>query len=92
MRVVSSCVVEIAMTTTLGLLQRILLNDLGLSAQGLRPETRLEELGVDSLTFIEMTFALEKELHIRFPEDARSVRTVGDVAAIIDKLRGTVGA
>ncbi len=80
------------MTTTLGLLQRILLQDLGLAASGLRPETRLEDLGIDSLTFLEMTFALEKELHIRFPEDARSVRTVGDVAAMVDKLRGAAGA
>ncbi len=80
------------MTTTLELLQRILLQDLGLAASGLRSETRLEDLGIDSLTFLEMTFTLEKELHIRFPEDARSVRTVGDVAAMVDKLRGAAGA
>ncbi len=80
------------MTTTLELLQRILLQDLGLAASGLRSETRLEDLGIDSLTFLEMTFTLEKELHIRFPEDARSVRTVGDVAAMVDKLRSAAGA
>lgn len=77
------------MTTTIGLLQRLLSDELGLPTQRLQPETRLEDLGVDSLTFLEMTFALEKELGIRFPEDAATIRTVGDVVAIVDRLRNT---
>ena len=80
------------MTPVLELLQRTFLNDLGLTVPELRPETCLEDLGVDSLTFLELTFALEKELRIRFPEDAGSINTVGDVVAIIDKLRGTGAA
>lgn len=80
------------MTATLGLLQRLLSENFGLPAERLKSETRLEELGVDSLTFLELTFALEKELHIRFPEDAGPIRTVGDVVAVVDKLRGATGA
>lgn len=77
------------MTTTIGLLQRLLSDELGLPVQQLQPETRLEDLGVDSLTFLEMTFSLEKELGIRFPENPGSIRTVGDVVTVVDRLRNT---
>lgn len=80
------------MTTTLELLQRLLSEGFGLPLEQLQPEMRLEDIGVDSLTFLEVTFALEKELHIRFPEDAGPIRTVGDVVAVVDKLRGATGA
>lgn len=80
------------MTTTLELLQRLLSEGFGLPLEQLQPEMRLEDIGVDSLTFLEVTFALEKELNIRFPENPGPIHTLGDVVAIVDKLRGATGA
>lgn len=61
-------------------------SELGLTGENMTLETSLEELGIDSLGFLELMFALDKELKINFPENPQGIRTVGDVVAIVDLL------
>lgn len=74
------------MSGTLEILRRVMSSELGLSAEGATLDSSLEDLGIDSLGFLELMFALDKELNINFPESPEGIRTVGDVVAIIDRL------
>lgn len=61
--------------------------------QGCNPEdisldTRLDDLGVDSLRAITILYELEEQLHIEIPNElVETVQTVGDIVAGIDRLR-----
>ena len=44
------------------------------------------DLGADSLDFVELSMTLEREFNVKFKEeDMASVKTVGDVYALIEK-------
>ena len=44
------------------------------------------DLGADSLDFVELSMTLEREFNVQFTEaDTSSVKTVGDVYALIEK-------
>lgn len=52
----------------------------------LRPETPLAEAGIDSLDSLTILFGIEEQFRISIPDDeARAVRTFGDLADIIEK-------
>jgi len=43
-----------------------------------------EDLGADSLDFVELTMAIEEAFHIEISdEDAEKIKTVGDMAAYV---------
>lgn len=55
--------------------------------------TSLEEAGYDSLDVLETIFAIEERFKIRVPFDAndpkiKELRTVGDIARIVDDALG----
>lgn len=75
------------MTTTITILQRLLKEDLGLPCDQLTLESRLDDIGIDSLTFMELSFALENELNISFPDATPAIRTIGDIVMLVDGLR-----
>jgi acyl carrier protein len=48
----------------------------------------IQQLGVDSLGFLEFLFELEEHFDISIEQDdAKEVRTIRDLAALIDRLR-----
>jgi acyl carrier protein len=56
----------------------------------LTPETPLADAGIDSLDALSILFAIEEELHISIPdEQARSMKTFGDMADAIESLLQT---
>jgi acyl carrier protein len=57
-----------------------------LKLEDLRPDTQLESLGLDSLSVIEFMFSLEDELKIKLSDERVELKTVGDVANIVDKI------
>ncbi|MBI1886780.1 MAG: acyl carrier protein [Nitrosomonadales bacterium] len=75
------------MTPTITILQRLIRESLGLPCDRLSPESRLDDIGIDSLTFMELSFVLENELNISFPSATTGIRTVGDIVALVDGLR-----
>ncbi|MBK7864849.1 MAG: acyl carrier protein [Archangiaceae bacterium] len=64
-----------------------LVSEFELEPEKIVPAARLrEDLGLDSLDGVDLIVALEKSLNVRIPEnDARQMRTVGDIHAFIDK-------
>lgn len=58
------------------------------STHGIRREDTLESLELDSLDTITLLFELEDKLGVSIPdEDARGVRTVGDIIECIRRLQ-----
>ena len=63
------------------------------STNAISPDDTLESLKLDSLDTITLLFELEDKLGVSIPdEDARSVKTVGDIIERIRRLQGTAPA
>lgn len=63
------------------------------STHGITRDHTLESLHLDSLDTITLLFELEDKLGVSIPdEDARSVRTVGDIIERIRRLQGVAPA
>jgi acyl carrier protein len=73
--------------STLETLQDILVRDYGLPCERLSADARLDALGMDSLSLLELMFKIEDGFHVKIPGDAPTgLRTVQDVVAYIDGL------
>jgi len=57
-----------------------------LKLEQLTPSAELAGLGVDSLSIVEFMFNLEDELSIKFGDERVDLKTVQDVANIVDQL------
>lgn len=56
----------------------------------IRPEDTFAELNIDSLDGINIVFAIENEFGISIPDEgAKSLRSVADVAAGVERLLGS---
>lgn len=54
-------------------------------------ESAFEDLGIDSVDSIEIVVEMERVLDLRFEDrDIASLRTLGDVAALVARLRSNV--
>ena len=61
----------------------------GLDDVEMKPESTLEEIGLDSLGTVEILVAVEDEFGIEVPDDAiENLRTVGDVVEFVDSHKG----
>jgi acyl carrier protein len=76
--------------TTLQSVQTILKANFDLALDVLQPEAKLEDLAIDSLSVIEVLFAVEEEFKIKVPSEPvgsqTEIKTVGDLVAYVDKL------
>lgn len=72
--------------SSLPTIQNLLIEEFGLDADKVAPETRLEELGVDSLATVEFMFLLEDKFKFRMGGQAADVKTVGDIAREVDLM------
>ena len=50
------------------------------------PEATLTELGLDSLTIVELLFDVEDEFGIEVPEERATFQTLAEAAALVDEL------
>lgn len=50
------------------------------------PESNLTDLGLDSLSIVELVFDVEDEFDIEVSEDDADFKTLGEAAALFDKL------
>ncbi|MGE5472113.1 MAG: acyl carrier protein [Bacteroidota bacterium] len=76
---------------SLGLIREFLQNRLGVEPGRATPEVLLVTLGVDSLMMLELMFEFEDRFGIALSKDLKSPRTVGDMAALMDRLRSEQG-
>jgi acyl carrier protein len=80
-----------AMQTTELVLQ-FLQERIGVDPARVVSTARLDELGVDSLMLAELVFEAEDRLGLSVGTPDRSPQTVGDVVALIDRLRAAKAA
>lgn len=67
-------------------LVRILAAEHKLAAETLQPEARLDELGIDSLSVMELLFKIEEEFGIRVPNDQVALETIDDIVRYVNDL------
>jgi acyl carrier protein len=70
--------------TTLETMRRVLVEHYGIDANLVGIDQRLDSLGLDSLSFFEYIFELEKVLHILLPDLPRDLVTVGDLVRFVE--------
>ena len=54
--------------------------------EAISPEATLTELGLDSLTIVELLFDVEDEFGIEVPEDRATFETLAEAAALVEEL------
>ncbi|HET7437718.1 MAG TPA: phosphopantetheine-binding protein [Thermoanaerobaculia bacterium] len=53
----------------------------------LKPETLLQDAGIDSLDSLTILFAIEEQFGISVPDDkARGMKTFGDMISVVEEL------
>ena len=76
--------------TTLQSMQAILKANFDLAPEVLQPSAKLEDLAIDSLSVIEVMFAVEDEFKVTVPSKSMKlqaeIRTIGDLVAFVDQL------
>ncbi len=57
-----------------------------IAREAISPEATLAELGLDSLTVVELLFDVEDEFGIEVPEERATFETLAEAAALVDEL------
>lgn len=73
--------------SSLAEIQELIHKKYGLDPATLDPNASLREHGVDSLTLVEVLFAVEDHYGISVPEKYSNVDTIGELAAAVDEIR-----
>lgn len=77
------------MTDTLERVRRLLAGYLKIPAESIAEDSKLDELGLDSLGALELVFEIEEEFKIKVPDEKiPEFRTVRAVCDGIEALRG----
>jgi acyl carrier protein len=71
---------------TLAVIQQLIAASAEVPVESLDPNRPLEELNVDSLTVLEVMFDIEDKFNIKMPEERVPIRTVRDIADLVDRL------
>jgi len=72
-------------------ISQILSTQFGVDPQTIRPDTKLEQLGLDSLSLMEFVFAVEDRFAVRVPEAQLDPRQAGiTLEHIVDVLDAQV--
>ena len=69
-------------------LKRILVDRVGLPEEGVLddPDARFEDMGLDSLAFVEVQLAMQQEYGFEIPdEDAQEIQTVGEAIEYVNR-------
>ena len=72
--------------STLTAVQELIAKSAEVPIEKLEPSRPLQELDVDSLTVLEVMFDLEEKFKIKMPEERVPVRTVQDIADLVDRV------
>jgi len=71
--------------STYATLQSILVENFGVSADDVNPETTFSELELDSLDLVELSMAVEDRLGVGIADDeVEQIASVGDAVTLID--------
>lgn len=76
---------------SLTLIREFLDSRLEIAPETVLPESKLDDLNVDSLMLAEIMFEFEDRFNLTLPRNLESPRTVGDLVALMDRLRSERG-
>ena len=74
------------MPTTLERLKQLFIARFDFNIEELKPTTRLENLGLDSLDMIEFMFDIENEFNIKIPDQEFKVTTIQEIVDAVDQV------
>jgi len=78
---------------TLNTVIEVIASEMNLPKDGIKAETHLEDIGVDSLKAITILHELEEQFNIEIPNEyIKTIGTVGDIVAKVDELRNIPAA
>lgn len=72
---------------SLDLIREFLKDHLGLDPEKVTAEAVLADIGVESLMMLELMFEFEDRCGITLSKDLKSPKTVGEMVALMDRLR-----
>ena len=72
---------------TLGLLKEFVKAHVDNAPEDITAESKLSEIGIDSLNLLELLFEVEEKYGVRFPNDLPQPETVGQLIEILDNIR-----
>jgi len=72
--------------STIERLKKLFINKFDFNVEELKPETTLENLGLDSLDKIEFMFDIENEFKIKIPDEQFKVTTIQEMVDAVDRF------
>jgi acyl carrier protein len=72
--------------TPYAFLAQVLREKYDVAQEAISLEATLDELGLDSLTVVELLFDVEDEFGIEVPEERATFQTLAEAAALVDEL------
>ena len=71
---------------TFDTLSQVVVERLGVDPARVRPASRFDDLGLDSLQVVSLVVALEQAFDLTIPpQDLEALRTLGDLAAYLER-------
>jgi acyl carrier protein len=67
-------------------IKQLLVDKYEVKAEAIKPESTLQDLGIDSLTVVEMIFDVSEKYGIDIPDERLKFTTLGEVVAIVDEF------
>lgn len=67
-------------------IRALIAKEFNLNEADLKPDSKLEDFGLDSLAVIEFMFTLESEFNIVLSDEREQIQTLGDIVQMVDRL------
>jgi acyl carrier protein len=67
-------------------IKQLLVDKYEVKSEAIKPESTLQDLGIDSLTVVEMIFDVSEKYGIDIPDERLKFTTLGEVVAIVDEF------
>jgi acyl carrier protein len=74
------------MDNTFEVVSKLIANKLEIDQQSITPQSKLTELGLDSLDIFDIIFQAEDQYGIKVPNPSEEIATVDDVVKMLDEL------
>ena len=74
------------MADTLERLKQLFVAKFDFNVEELKPTTKIETLGIDSLDMIEFMFDIENEFKIKIPDQEFKVTTIQEIVDAVDRF------
>ena len=78
--------------TTIDDLRALIHEQFDIDPQAIDAQAPFADYNLDSLTLAELVFAIEDRFHVEFPNDFDNIKTLADLARVLDTLPRTAQA